>query len=54
MIPSQTEPQRTLMTFQPAPRKNAFEFLNDFSVAAYWPVEALQVAVDDPNKVAQF
>ena len=28
-----------------------FEFLNDFTVAAYWAIETLQVAVDDKNQI---
>ena len=31
--------------------EGAFEFLDDLAVAAYRPVETLQVAVDDENQV---
>ena len=48
---SQSSPQMTLMTFQPAPRKAAFELLNDLAVAAHRAVEPLQVAVDDEDQV---
>ena len=47
-------PQINLMTFQPAPRKVAFEFLDDLAVAAHRAVEALQVAVDDEDQVVSF
>ena len=47
------EPQITLMTFQPAPRKLAFELLDDLAVAAHRAVEALQVAVDDEDQVVE-
>ena len=43
----------TLMTFQPAPRKMAFELLNDLAVAADRAVEPLQVAVDDEDQVVE-
>ncbi len=33
--------------------KKRFEFLNDFAVAANGAVEALKVAVDDPNQVVE-
>ena len=41
------------MTFQPAPRKSAFQLLDDLAVAAHRPVEALQVAVDDEDEVVE-
>ena len=41
------------MTFQPAPRKTRFEFLDDLAVAAHRTVEALQVAVDDEDQVVE-
>ena len=50
---SQSEPQITLMTFQPAPRNSRFEFLDDLAVAAHRTVEPLQVAVDDPDQVVE-
>ena len=50
---SQPDPQMTLMTFQPAPRKIALQLLDDLSVAAHRAVEALEVAVDDPDQVVQ-
>ena len=43
----------TLMTFQPAPRNAAFEFLDDFAVAAHRAVEPLQIAIDDPDEVVE-
>ena len=46
-------PQTTLMTFQPAPRKTAFQFLDDLAVAPDRSVEALQVAVDDPGQIVE-
>src|SRR5262249_54206731 len=33
--------------------KNALEFLNDLSVAANRPVEALQIAVDDEDQIVE-
>ena len=33
--------------------EHAFQFLNDFAVAAHRPVQSLQVAVDDPDQVVQ-
>ena len=50
---SQSLPQMTLMTFQPAPRKAAFEFLDDLAVAAHRAVEALQIAIDDEDEVVE-
>ena len=50
---SQPEPQMTLMTFQPAPRKIAFQLLDDLAVAAHRAVEPLQVAVDDEDQVVE-
>ena len=41
------------MTFQPAPRKIAFQLLDDLAVAAHRAVEALQVAVDDEDQVVE-
>jgi hypothetical protein len=41
------------MTFQPAPRKIAFEFLDDLAVAAHRAVEPLEVAVDDEDQVVE-
>src|SRR6476469_4071197 len=34
--------------------ENRLEFLNDLAVAAHRPVEPLQVAVDDPDKIVEF
>ena len=51
---SQSLPQITLMTFQPAPRKMRFQFLNDLAVAAHGAVQALQVAIDDENQIVEF
>ena len=31
-----------------------FEFLNDFAIAADGPIEPLQIAIDDENKVVEF
>ena len=50
---SQSLPQITLMTFQPAPRKTRFQLLDDLAVAAHRAVEALQVAVDDEDQVVE-
>jgi hypothetical protein len=50
---SQLLPQISLMTFQPAPRKVAFELLDDLAVAAHRAVQALQVAVDDEDQVVE-
>ena len=50
---SQSEPQMTLMTFQPAPLNSASKFLDDLAVAAHRAVETLQIAVDDPDQVVQ-
>ena len=50
---SQSLPQITLMTFQPAPRNARFELLNDLAVAAHRAVEPLQVAVDDEDQVVE-
>jgi hypothetical protein len=50
---SQLLPQSSLMTFQPAPRKVAFELLDDLAVAAHRAVQALQVAVDDEDQVVE-
>ena len=50
---SQSSPQMTLMTFQPAPRNSAFQFLNDLAVAAHRAVEPLQVAVDDEDQIVE-
>ena len=50
---SQPLPQITLMTFQPAPRKVAFQFLDDLAVAAHRAVEPLQVAVDDEDQIVE-
>ena len=41
----------TLITFQPAPRKQAFQLLNDLAVAADRAVQPLQIAVDDENQI---
>ena len=41
------------MTFQPAPRNDGFEFLDDLAVAAHRAVEPLQVAVDDEDQVVE-
>lgn len=43
----------TLTTFQLKTGKVAFQFLDDFAVAAHRTVQALQVAVDDENQVVQ-
>jgi hypothetical protein len=43
----------TLITFQPAPRKDPLELLDDLAVAAHRAVEALQVAVDDEDQVVE-
>ena len=43
----------TLMTFQPAPRNDGLELLDDLAVAAHRAVEALQVAVDDEDEVVE-
>ena len=51
---SQSPPQMTLMTFQPAPRKMRFQFLDDLAVAAHRAVEPLQVAIDDEDQVVEF
>ena len=50
---SQPEPQITLITFQPAPRKIALQLLDDLAVAAHRAVEALQVAVDDEDQIVE-
>ena len=50
---SQSPPQMTLITFQPAPRKAAFQLLDDLAVAAHRAVQPLQVAVDDEDQVVQ-
>ena len=50
---SQSVPQMTLMTFQPAPRNKPFQFLDDFAVAAHRAVEPLQIAVDDPDQIVE-
>ena len=50
---SHFEPQITLMTFQPAPRNDGLELLDDLAVAAHRAVEALQVAVDDEDQVVE-
>jgi hypothetical protein len=42
----------TLMTFQPR-RGKAFQFLDDFAVAAHRAVEPLQIAVDHPDHVVE-
>ena len=34
--------------------EDTFEFLNDLAVASNWPVQPLQVAVDDPSEVVEF
>jgi hypothetical protein len=41
------------MTFHPAPAKYAFEFLDDLAVATHRAVQALQVAIDDPDQVVE-
>src|SRR5262249_23556773 len=33
--------------------ENALELLNDLAIAADWPVEALQIAVDDEDQIVQ-
>src|SRR5581483_7107187 len=33
--------------------EEGFEFLNDFAVTAHRTIQALEVAVDDPNQVVQ-
>src|SRR5689334_572165 len=33
--------------------ENRFQFLNDFPVAAHWPVQSLQVAVDHKDQVVE-
>ena len=43
----------TLITFQPAPRNDGLELLDDLAVAAHRAVEALQVAVDDEDQVVE-
>ena len=50
---SQSRPQSTLITFQPAPRKIRLQLLDDLAVAADRAVELLQVAVDHPGEVVQ-
>ena len=41
------------MTFQPAPRKSAFEFLHDLAVSAHRTIEPLQIAVDDKDQIVE-
>jgi len=43
----------TLMTFPARALKDGFEFLDDFAVAAHGAVEALKVAIDDPDEVVE-
>ena len=50
---SHPRPQITLITFQPAPRNDRLELLDDLAVAAHRTVEALQVAVDDEDQVVE-
>jgi len=33
--------------------KTAFQFLDNFTVPAYWAVKPLQIAVDDKNEVIE-
>ena len=49
---SHSRPQRTLITFQPAPRKG-LQLLDDLAVAPHGPVQPLQVAVDHEGEVVQ-
>ena len=41
------------MTFQPAPRKTRFQFLDDAAVAAHRTVQPLQIAVDHEDQVVE-
>src|SRR6266404_7137526 len=33
--------------------EDSFKFLNDFAVAANWPIQALEVAVDYPDQIVE-
>src|SRR5262249_10498865 len=35
------------------PAEDRLELLDDFTVAAYWTVQALQVAIDDPDQIVE-
>ena len=36
------------------PTEDGFQFLDDLAVAAHWPVETLEVAVDYPGEIVEF
>ena len=50
---SQSEPQRTLITFQPAPRNAASSSLMILTIASNRAIETLQVAVHDEDQIVE-